>query len=500
MTKNIAFDEIIKNSDRLPTLPGIALKLIEAVRKEDFKLDEITQIISSDPPLSAEILKCVNSPSYSLKTQVTSVNHAVNMLGLNTVKNLALSFSLIKGLQPEGPFSFDYESFWKDSLTGAVSAKLLAASVKPDLSEDAFFLGLLHNIGILALVRCLPKQYTLVSKEMVTSNCTHHEAEDLVFGFNHMAVGKSLMESWGLPEIFSLPIGCHHQPEELSTKSAEIEMLTKILHLSTCFVDLFKHSDTGINLGLIELYAKNYKFDDQLNIDEIGEKIQQHNRQIFPLFEISINDEKDYADLIESARKEIINLSNDLMTKVVAQKKEIERLRKLIVRDSMTPLINYQHFHELLNQEIYRSRRYKFPLSIAIADIDDFETINDKFSHPAGDFVIKQVADCLKKQLRQSDSVARYGGNAFGIIMPETPIEGGLQAAQRLRKEICAMDVVFKNNTIPFTMSFGVAALLPEQEVAKDGFIKMADDALILAKKSGKNQCFATKAENDATK
>lgn len=84
--------------------------------------------------------------------------------------------------------------------------------------------------------------------------------------------------------------------------------------------------------------------------------------------------------------------------------------------------------------------------------------------------------------------------------MPETPIEGGLQAAQRLRKEICAMDVVFKNNTIPFTMSFGVAALLPEQEVAKDGFIKMADDALILAKKSGKNQCFATKAENDATK
>ena len=112
MDESIAFDEIIKKTDRLPTQPGIALKLIDEVRREDPNLEEITKLISSDPALSAEILKCINSPFYSLKTKVTSVNHAVNLLGLKSVKNLALSFSLVNNFQPEGPFSFNYKSFW----------------------------------------------------------------------------------------------------------------------------------------------------------------------------------------------------------------------------------------------------------------------------------------------------------------------------------------------------------------------------------------------------
>jgi HD-like signal output (HDOD) protein len=401
MDESIAFDEIIKKTDRLPTLPGIALKLLDAVRREEPDLEEIAKLISSDPPLSAEILKFINSPFYSLKTKVTSVNHAVNMLGVKTVKNLALSFSLVNNFQPEGPFSFNYKSFWKDSLIGAISARSLAEDVKPDLSEDAFFLGLMHNLGILTLVRCLPKQYSLVIKEMQTSGSSYHESEDLVLGFNHMAVGKCLIQSWGLPELFYLPIGYHHQPEKLSTESPEIEILTKILHLSTLFIDLFSDSDKCFALSLIELHAKNYKFYDKVNIDDIGQKIHEHTEQIFPLFEISVKDKDHYTDLVESARKEIINLAADLMNKVVQQKREIQSLREQIIQDVMTPLVNYPYFHELLDQEIYRSRRYKFPLSIIIADIDDLKSINDTIDNPAGDFVIKTLADCLRKELRQ---------------------------------------------------------------------------------------------------
>lgn len=494
MTENLAFDEIIKKSERLPTLPGIALKLIEEVRKENPQITKIVSLISSDPPLSAEILKCVNSPLYDLNTRVSSVEHAVNMLGLDTIKNLALSFSLLKGFQQEGPFRFDYKSYWKDSLVSAHSAKLIASCVNPNVSEDAFSLGLLHNLGILALALALPKQYSLVLKEMQASGCSHQEAEDHVLGFNHMEVGQRLMKSWRLPEIFYLPVAFHHHPEKLPTnKSSEIDLLTKILHLSTLYVDLFKQTDTGFTLGLIERYAENYEFNGNLKIEQIGEQVNQHALKVFPLFEISINKENDYAQLIESARREIIDLSNDLMSKVLEQKQEIEQLKKLIIWDTMTPLINYQHFHELLNQEIYRSKRYQSPLTILIADIDDFETINDNYSHEAGDFVIKQVAKFLRNQLRQSDYLARYGGNAFGFIMPETPLVGGLHAAQRLRGAIGGMNIVFGGDKISFTMSFGIASLLPDQEVSKDTLIKMAEDALVLAKQSGKNQCFAHK-------
>ena len=101
MAESLLFDEIIKRSQKLPTLPGIALKLIQEMRREDPKLNEIVNLISSDPPLSAEILKCVNSPLYGINAMVRSVEHAVNMLGMNTIKNLALSFSLVKGFEQE---------------------------------------------------------------------------------------------------------------------------------------------------------------------------------------------------------------------------------------------------------------------------------------------------------------------------------------------------------------------------------------------------------------
>ena len=493
MDENIAFEEIIKNTDRLPTVPGVALKLLDAVRRDEPDLNEITKLISSDPSISAEILRCINSPYYSLRTKVTSVNHAVSMLGIKTVKNLALSFSLVKNFHEEEPVNFAHESFWKDSLIGAVSARSLAEGINPDLAEDAFFIGLLHNVGILTLVRCLPKQYSLVIKEMQTSGCSYHEAEDQVFGFNHMAVGKHLIQFWGLPELFYVPIGFHHQPDNLTVDSPEIEMLTRILHLSTLFIDLFNDTEKCLALGLIELHAKKYEFDDKFNIDEIGKKLHEHTRQIFPLFEISVKDNDDYSELIDSARKEIINLSGDLMNKVVQQQREIQKLREQIIRDAMTPLVNYQYFHELLEQELYRSRRYQFPLSIIIADIDDLKTINDAVGHPAGDYVIKSAANCIRKELRQSDHVARYGGDRFGLILPETPLTGGLRVAERLKKAINTLKCGHENKALTFTLSFGVATLLPDQNASKDEFIQMAETALSSAKANCKNQFCAVK-------
>ena len=99
----------------------------------------------------------------------------------------------------------------------------------------------------------------------------------------------------------------------------------------------------------------------------------------------------------------------------------------------------------------------------------------------------------MRNELRQSDTLARYGGNSFGIIMPETPLVGGLHAAQRLREAVGGLSIVYGGDSISFTMSFGVASVLPEQKVSKDDLIKMAEDALVLAKQSGKNQCFAHK-------
>src|SRR5210317_314819 len=162
MEKERSLESFIGGIENLPTLPGIAIKILEAVQKNEPDIDEISDIISTDPPLSAKVLRLVNSSFYNLPSKVTSVLHSIKMLGINTVKNIALGFSLVNNYQSKQSNGFDYTCFWKNSLVGAVSAKLLTEKLNPELLDNAFFIGLLQDIGTLTFGHCMPAQYNLV--------------------------------------------------------------------------------------------------------------------------------------------------------------------------------------------------------------------------------------------------------------------------------------------------------------------------------------------------
>jgi len=239
MDKTKLIEDAFEVAGKLPTLPGIAVKILDVVKRDNSDFKEIADIISSDPPLSAEVLKTVNSPLYNLPSKVSTVPRAVSMLGINAVKNLALSFSLMKSNNDGSKSGFDYTAFWKNSLIAALTSKLLAQKINPDAAEDAFFVGLLHDIGILSIVQCLPKQYSLVLQEMAQNPCGFHEAETLIFGFDHAEVGEYFTRKWGFPEIFSGPIRYHHYPDKLNDKETELARAKRYkIPISLIFADI----------------------------------------------------------------------------------------------------------------------------------------------------------------------------------------------------------------------------------------------------------------------
>ena len=489
MEKERSLESFIGGIENLPTLPGIAIRILEAVQKKEPDVDEISDIISTDPPLSAKVLRLVNSSFYNLPNKITSVLHSAKMLGCNTVKNIALGFSLVNNFQSKKSNGFDYSWFWKNSLVGAVSAKLLTEKLNPEFIDNAFFMGLLQNIGTLTFVHCMPAQYNLVLSEMEKTSSECQDAEEFILGYNHQEIGEYLMKSWGLPETLYMPVGYHHNPEKLASTQSSIQVLTRILHLSSLFIELFDNQSKGLNLWLINHHVETYGFGACVDVDQIMEEIHQQTRQVFPIFEIDLEHEAEYAQIVQAAKAELSKLSTEMVNTLLAQKNEIKMLKQQVVRDGMTHLINHQHFLELLSKEVSRAGRYKHSLSLLMADIDLFKGINDEFGHLAGDRVIKAVAGSLQQEIRESDHVARYGGEEFAIILPDTEIQDAYTVSERIRKTIESLRIKHEDNLIHFTMSFGIASFQIEESPASDELIKRADSALYQAKKLGRNQC-----------
>ncbi|AXC14914.1 diguanylate cyclase/phosphodiesterase (GGDEF & EAL domains) with PAS/PAC sensor(s) [Acidisarcina polymorpha] len=161
-----------------------------------------------------------------------------------------------------------------------------------------------------------------------------------------------------------------------------------------------------------------------------------------------------------------------------------EKLRALAVTDGLTNLLNRRAFDAALEAELSTAIRYSRPLSLMIIDVDNFKSVNDTLGHDRGDLVLKSVAEIMKKSFRASDTVARFGGEEFSVLLPSTTRQAASEAAERLRLAVtdCGVDDRF------ITISIGVSTLVEAETWTKEEFIHRADSALYKAKCEGKNQ------------
>ncbi|WP_342117340.1 GGDEF domain-containing protein [Pseudoduganella sp. OTU4001] len=164
---------------------------------------------------------------------------------------------------------------------------------------------------------------------------------------------------------------------------------------------------------------------------------------------------------------------------------------RLANTDSLTGLANRRHFMEHGSREVSRARRYRQPLAMLLLDIDHFKEINDNFGHPAGDKVIAAVANACRTSGRGSDLAGRIGGEEFAVLLPETNAIAAQLAAERLRRKIADLDLAAHGITRAITASIGVA-VLQGSETALEALLARADQALYLAKQTGRNRVVST--------
>ncbi|THB70873.1 MAG: GGDEF domain-containing protein [Gammaproteobacteria bacterium] len=225
------------------------------------------------------------------------------------------------------------------------------------------------------------------------------------------------------------------------------------------------------------------------NLEDLKKIAQEHVS--------SIVDEVDNFCSIQAERQAESNAKIEtLKTRLEETQEESALLRERLViqrahaqLDPLTKLPNRQAYDHQLNSEFNRWQRYNKPLTMIISDIDFFKKINDTFGHAAGDKVLKTVARVLQTNLRDTDFIARFGGEEFVILMPETHIDSAVKVAEKLRTTIMDCPFHSSNRKVPVTMSFGVCEFKAGD--TKDSVFEKADKALYQAKESGRNKVCA---------
>jgi len=169
-----------------------------------------------------------------------------------------------------------------------------------------------------------------------------------------------------------------------------------------------------------------------------------------------------------------------------AEAKYHEEIYRMTIIDGLTQIHNKRFLQEALERDVMRARRHSRDLCVLIFDIDHFKTINDKYGHLAGDYVLRELARIVSERIRRDEVFARYGGEEFAVILPETSLEGAEQLAEILRQRVEQHPFQFQNEPIAVTISIG-AALLTEDMTGAD-IVTAADMKLYEAKHGGRNR------------
>jgi putative nucleotidyltransferase with HDIG domain len=226
---------MISNVNNLPTLPGIISKLNTLVENDTSSIAQLSHVIASDQTLSARVLKLVNSPFYGFPGRVSTVSHALILLGVNVVKGLTLSASIFELMEKQAV------GLWEHSLGTAVISRYIAKELgHPDL-DTVSTAALLHDIGKVVLKVMFAEDYEKIQKLAVSRDATMIEVEQEILNTDHAEIGSWLARAWNLPEKLIEPIALHHCVE----RAKEQKTVASIVHLSDVLVKGYGFGSSG---------------------------------------------------------------------------------------------------------------------------------------------------------------------------------------------------------------------------------------------------------------
>jgi len=256
-------EALVGNVVHLISLPDVYTRLEQVFKDPNHTRNDIADIVSVDPALSARILRIINSSYYGFPNLVQNIATAVNLLGEYDLRNMVLVTSVANSVALLADGGIDIRVFWQHSLRCGISAKLLALLKKHKDPELLFLGGLLHDLGQLIIYKNERELYDTVSWHVTHEARERYVIEDNLLGFNHAHISSLLVESWNLPGKLAEIIKYHHQPELATLQPIESKLLALADQLAH-----YLNSNTSYDSTAQQKCDDNFMFDNNTDLDE----------------------------------------------------------------------------------------------------------------------------------------------------------------------------------------------------------------------------------------
>lgn len=424
--------EEILSCPSLPSLPAVALRVIEQTSDINIKLPELAATIQNDQGLAAKVLRTVNSSFYGLRTRCSTINKALVMLGLGPVKALALGFSLVSALESkEGDENFDYTAYWRRGLYTAVAAKCVAEAAHKPWADEAFLGGLLQDVGSLAMYRALRRPYVEVLKQ------THNDHRKLVkhelatFEIQHPDIGAMLCQRWKFPLELVIPVKYHERPTAAPKDCAEI---VRAVGLGNYAHDALTDEDPAPALKRFFERCKEWFGLDSDDVEKVLRRIVDGTKEMSQLFKLNTGPSADADKLLALAGHQLTEVSRlpapdgpRSMDNLLVNASEV---------DPLTGLVGRTGFDSAVRNGVDLAKNNNEPFSLLNVCLDGTKAIIAAHGQVGIDDAITGIGAALCKNfLPLGGVVCRLSGEIFAVAMLGTGQVEAAKAAEEFVKD-----------------------------------------------------------------
>ncbi|MFT5532694.1 MAG: HD-like signal output (HDOD) protein [Burkholderiaceae bacterium] len=225
----LSLDAIIGDPRSLPSLPAVVLELMASMEQPDVSIRRLADKISLDQALAARTLRLANSSFYGMTTRVATMEQAIAILGLSTVRMLVTAVSMTTAFGRNASATFDFGQFWQRALATAICAKNLASALN-QTAGTAFLAGLMHAIGELVVATRYPVEHAAAEAYQRATDCTQRDAEMAVVGVNYAVVGAALLQHWRFPPAIISAVAHHLNPSSDDDLATTVHLANILAH------------------------------------------------------------------------------------------------------------------------------------------------------------------------------------------------------------------------------------------------------------------------------